>query len=358
MDLQAMKRRWARRLLKPMLSWARLGDPADGFSIVLGTPWALRHLLEVNLHFVARTDLQRLDRIFVVFDRVRQPGADQFIQDVRGAFPELPLEFSFHPWLPGRVVQAINQSKFYACLNWVTGLTQCRTRFAVLHDFDLYPVIPNFFTEIVGAMEGRGLRFSGSEHTGFDGLTARDALIGTWELGVDVEWLRRTYRPIDCFHSVATVNGRRVDLDGFSEIQSRTPERALAGTVDRESYAHVTNLCSTYLRYQKGEPVHIAWRLHYLWYLESLAAHVGPRRLAAAVGAMREATSAALFFEGRHVDLTGMHVTCSNVLRKDIARMEEALFGGCRPEADEYLNEFEQFLYRHGDASELATAAP
>jgi hypothetical protein len=356
MDVQAMKRRWVKRLLAPLVSWSPLRDPADGFSIVLGTPWALRHLLPVNLRFLAGTDRRRLDKVLVVFDRVRQPGADAFVQDVARRFRELPLEFHFHPPLPGRIVRLVNQSKFYACLNWVTGLKYTRTRYAVLHDFDLYPVVPNFFTEIVGAMETRGLRFSGAEHTHFAGLTERDALIGTWELGIDVRWLRDTCRPLDCFHSVAQVNGRRVDLDGFSEIQSRTPRRALAGAVGRDSYAHVTNLCSTYLRYQKRERVDVAWRLHYLWYLESLAHESGPRRLAALAEAMRRSPSSRLVFEGYHADFSGTHVTCSNVLRQDLLRMEEALFGACRPEAAEYLDAFEQFLQTHGDVSDLAAA--
>src|SRR5262249_25694907 len=100
MDVQAMKRRWVKRLLAPLLSWSPLRDPADGFSIVLGTPWALRQLLPVNLRFLAGTDRRRLDKVLVIFDRVLQPGADAFVQDVAWDFRELPLEFHFHPPLP------------------------------------------------------------------------------------------------------------------------------------------------------------------------------------------------------------------------------------------------------------------
>lgn len=355
MDKQAIKRNLVKGVLAPLLRWRPLGAPAEGFSIILGVPWALRHLLEVNLRFVAMTDLRELDRVIVVFDRVHQNGGEAFSEAVRAKFPKLPLEFHFHPSLAGMIVGRVNQSKFYASLNWVTGLKHCRTRYAVLHDFDLYPTRPDLFTAIAGAMRERDWRFSGAEHTHFDGLTNTDALIGTWELGIDVQWLREQFRPIDCFHAICPINGRRVDVDAFSAIQSRTPQRGLAGTVGRDSYAHVTNLCSTFLRYSKGERVQMAWRLHYLWYLESLVS--GEGRLESVIAAMRSASSAKLEVDGYAMDFASTCVTCSNVLRSDLVRMEEALHGACRPVVGRYIDVFAEFLGRFGDTRALAGTA-
>ena len=171
LDHQWLKREAVKALLRPGVSWRPLEDPKPGFSIVLGTPWALRHLLPVNLRFVSRTDLDGLDRLHVVFDRTRRPGAEEFIASITEAFPDLPLDFRFHPRIAGRIVRRADQSKFYASLNWVTGLAACQTRHAILHDFDLYPVAPDFFSRIVDAMRERDLRFSGAEYTHFVKVT-------------------------------------------------------------------------------------------------------------------------------------------------------------------------------------------
>jgi hypothetical protein len=351
-----IKRDVSKMCLRPLLRWTPLQKPADGFSIVLGVPWALRHLLEVNLRFVAATDIADLKQAIIVFDRVRQSGADQVISNIIATFPHLPLEFHFQPPLAGRAVAVVNQSKFYACLNWVTGLKHCCTRYAVLHDFDLYPVTPSLFTSIVETMRRNQLRFCGVEHTHFDGLTDADALIGTWELGVDVEWLREHFQPVDCFHSVAKVNGRYVDLDGFNEIQAKTPSRALANAITRDVYAHVTNLCSTYLRLMKGQQVQVAWRIPFLWYLESLSGL--PDRLTQATRALELATDARVAVGDTVADFGDVHPTCANVLREEVIKMEGALFTKCRPETQVYLKVFAQFLDRVAAENIAAAAQP
>lgn len=343
-------RKLMRELLRvgvaPFLSWSRLENPRDGFSIVLGTPWALRELLAVNLEFVSRCDLDGLDALHVVFDRTRKPGAEEFIERIQKRFPGLPLEFHFHPPVAGWLVDRIGQSKFYAATNWATGLAACRTRYAVMHDFDLYPVQPDFFLKIVEAMRSRGLRFSGAEFTRFDALTDDDRLIGTWELGVDVAWIRQHHRPIHCFHKIASVNGRSVDLDPFSWLQYNTPERDTADGVGPDSFIHVRNLCSTYLRYTQNQSCPVVWRLHFLWYLESCVDSV--YRLAELADLMRGATSSRLVVDGRPVDFSGTHWTCANVLRTGLHAMELALNGRVRPEVQQFVDATESFLKLHG----------
>lgn len=345
MDGQKVFRGLLKAALRPFVRWRPLEDSRPGYSLVLGTPWALRHLLVVNLGFVARMNLEGLDRIHIVFDRTEQEGGEEFIAKIRARFPDLPLDLRFQPSAAGKIVAKIHRSKFYASLNWITGLGECRTKYAILHDFDLYPLDPDYFQKIHRAMVERGLRFSGAEHTHFDGLSEADRLIGTWCLGIDVEWMRRTHRPLECFHRVMDVSGRRVDLDAFSAIQHRTPERGLADGVGPDSYVHVRNLVSTYLLFSDGKPAHIAWRLHNLWYLESLAEP--PRDLSVLVAAMDAAGGTTIEVDGTTVDFADVHHTCANVLERELVRMERALFGEMRPIVRRYLDSFAAFLARN-----------
>ena len=344
MDTQKLRRDLLKAGLRPLIRWRPHAPAKDGFSIIVGTPWALRHLLSVNLRFVALADLRGLDRVHVVFDRVRQGGgeAEALMSRLREAFPQLSLTFEFHDAVAGRLIGWINQSKFYASMNWVQGLRACRTRYAILHDFDLYPLVPHYFTAIVDAMRQQPLRFSGLEYTHFDGLRDGHRLIGTWALGIDVDWLRRHWRPIDCFHAVTRIDGRRFDVDAFSYIQSRTAERRVTASLSPADAAHVKNLCSTYLRFTKGESPPINWRLHYLWYLEELAGV--PQRLTQLTRQMQAAAEARLTVDGQELDFREADVTCANVLRDGVQAMERVLYGECRPAVRRYLDAFEAFL--------------
>lgn len=349
--LQKFQRDAVKLLLGRMLKWAPPQEQRDGHTIVLGTPWMLRELLPVNLRFLQRMDNEELDRINIVFDRPPQPDGERFVEQTRETFSDLPLHFQFHAPRPGKLIQKVNRSKFYASMNWYLGLNATRTRYAVLHDFDLYPYSPDFFVKIVNAMRENDLRFSGAEHTHFDGLRDGDKLIGTWELGVDARWLRETYRPVDCFHAVTKVNNRWVDLDAFSAIQSRTPQRALAEGAGDQNFAHVKNLCSMYLLYAEGKPAHVAWRLHFLWYLQAIEA--GEQSLEDVIASMENATDANLESRGRPVDFSAIHVTCADVLRREVTPMEQALFGGVRPSIERYIDVFRSFLERFGDTNPI-----
>lgn len=345
---QRIGREVVKTTLSAVLRWNPLTTINDGFSIVLGVPWDLRHLLSVNLRFVAQTDLARLTTLYVVFDRRRRPEMAAIAERTRREFPALPLEFICYPPAAGWLIEKVHVSTFYNSMNTTLALGRCQTKYAVLHDFDLYPLRKDHFTSIVAAMRGSTWRFSGHELTHFDGLEDQDRQIGTWTLGIDVQWLREHYRPIDCFHRVASRRGRYFNLDPFAWLQFQTPERGLTEGFDETSFCHVKNLCSSYLRFLKRAPLSIAWRLHYLWYLESLSGM--PERLAQVKQAMELATSPVLLVEKLPADYSGVHVTCANVMRDELMNMERAIYGTPRDEVIDYANDFEKFLLRFGSS--------
>ena len=353
LNVQNVKREIAKALLSPLLRWRPLKNPAPGFSLVLPAPWALRHILGVNLRFVQRANLDGLHRFHVVFDRTKQAGADEFIEKVRARFPDLPLEFQFQPRLAGSIVRLVNRSHFYANLSWTVGLGACASRYAILHHFDLYLTDPDLFVKIIRSMGKRRLHFSGMEYRMDDEWwdVIKPPMVGGNEMGIDLAWLRENARPLDCWHKVVIINGTRCNLDGFNYVQLRTPARALAEGVGSESAVHVWNLVSSYLKYTSGQRFNIAWRLHFLWYLESLSGQ--DHRLQTVTKAMQAAQTPVLAIDGRPVDFSTEHVTCSNVLRDRVSRMEETLFGQCRPEVATYLHEFQGFLSRFGRTGEI-----
>jgi len=336
-------------LLRPLLHWTPLTDPAPGYSIILGVPWHLRELLPVNLMFLARTDLANCHRIHVVFDRRHRPTHDAVADEARRRYPELPLSFHHYPPVSGRIIEATNVSTFYNSMNCAVALADLETRWAILHDFDLYPLVPEYFAEVHRQMMERDLRFCGLERTHFDGLTDADNVLGTWCLGMDAAWLREKYRPINIFHRVQRHRGRWTTLDPLSAIELDTPERGLVGTTDGASCCHVQNLCATYLRYRSGQTVRLAWKLHSMWYLQAIADSDNDRLIDLA-DAMDAADGRMLEFNGRTHDFSDVDPTCANVLEHQIRCMEIYLQGTVRPPVERYVDATRRFLARAAES--------
>lgn len=340
------------RVIGAMSPWKKLPDPEPGYSIILGVPWSLRHLLNVNLAFIAKTDSPSLKRIHVVFDRRKRPGAEKIIAEAKREFPDLPLEFAFYGPIRGAIIEKVDVSTFYNSMNCVTALSQIRTSHAVLHDFDLYPVVPEYFEAVYQKQVENKWKFCGLEQTFFDGLTQEDLILGTWCLGMDVGWLRNERRPHEVFHRMGHVNGKPVNLDPFSWLQTQTDARGLVGVIDETAACHVRNLCSTHLRFISGRPAKVVWRLHYLWYLEHLAGD--STRMDEATAAMNNASDGWLRLKGYEADFSETDPTCAGILRDELVKMEQAMHGGIRAEVTLFIDAFESFLTKHGLQSDAA----
>ena len=335
-------RELAKAAIAALIDWPRMGHVTRGYSVILGVPWHLRHLLEVNLRFLAKLDRQNLRAIHVVLDRPNRSERNRLEQNSRTQYPQLPLTFHCYQGLAGQIVERLDISTFYNSMNCATALAAIDSSHAILHDFDLFPLRADYFERIYAKMLREQLHYCGVELTCFDGLTSEDQVLGTWGLGMDVEWLRRTHRPIEIFHTVRRLGDRVISLDPFSDSQLRAGvRRAMISTSASDDFCHVKNLCSSYLRFSTGRWVNIAWRLHYLWYLESL---VGLRKLEDVIEQMEHCDGTRLEVDGRTVDFIGTHPTCANVLRSELTRMDEFLFGEVRPEVVQYVDSFWAFL--------------
>lgn len=342
--------------LKPLLRWQPLDAPAPGYSIMVGVPWDLRHLLSVNLLFIMRGNLENLHTLHVIFDRCARPEMAEIEDEMRREFPELPLVFHHYRGVAGRIIEKVNVSTFYNSMNCQTALAACETRWMILHDFDLYPLATRYFEEIWERTASRELKFSGIERTHFNGLTEADDIFGTWALAMDAQWLRNECAPLDVFHRVARVGDRTIGLDPFAWLQLNQ-ERAAVETLDRNSFCHVNNLCSTYLRLVTGRWVSIAWRLHYLWYLEYLAGD--DEVLQRAIDAMQaalERSSTRLNIASREIDFQGIDASVGNVLRDELTNMELALHDEVRQPVAQFISCSRDFFTYAESRSSPATA--
>lgn len=337
-----------RETIGRLMHWPAMKQPVEGYSIILGVPWMLRHVLSVNLRAISRCDLSRVVDIHVILDRPEKPGMRAYIAEHTKAWPDLPLRFSWQPRATGSICERVNVSTFYNGLNILTALSQCRARAAVLHDFDLYPLRADYFEKLGARILDDGLRFAGLERTVYDGLREDDDIYGTWGLSMDAAWLRNDRRPGEILHRQERLDdGRLIRLDPFSWMQLSEPKRGGVEGMTPADVCHVKNLCSTYLRLQSRQPVHVAWRLHYLAYLEDVSAGT-EERMRDTIAQMKAAPERIITMYGQEVDFTGVHWTCGNVLRREIFKLDEFLHGGVRPGVQEFADVSAEFMLRGG----------
>lgn len=331
--------------LGAMTPWPALREPVEGYSIILGAPWALRDLLSINLEFIARCETPRLVDVHVVFDRCFREGMPAFERTTMDQWGgRLPLRFHHYPKATGRLVERANISTFYNGLNIVTALSANRARAMILHDFDLYPTETAYFERLAEPVLAGGMRFAGVERTIYDGLTEADNIWGTWGLAMDAVWLRNTRKPAEIFHRRSTLpDGRRILLDPFSWLQLGTEKRTGVEAITLDHFCHVKNLCSTYLRLHSSKAIKVAWRLHYLLYLQD-AAERGSARIEGLTEQMERASGRRLEIEGLDIDFAGVDPTCANVLDRELREMDRALFGEVRPAVDRFIGATRAFL--------------
>jgi len=329
-------------LLSPLLKWPRRADLHPGYDIILGVPWHLRHLLEANLMFLDRLDRSNLRAIHIVLDRSNPAALDDIRAGIADRFEALPLKYHCYSGLAGTLIERIDVSTFYNSMNCVTALSKIQSTHAILHDFDLYPLRWDYFERIYKQMVNRSLHYCGVELTHFDGLVDADRVLGTWGLGMDVGWLRERHAPIEIFHAIRRIRGRWTTLDPFSNSQLLAGHRReLVDGAAPSDFCHVKNLCSSYLRFSTGRHAKVAWRLHYLWYLESM---IGGRDLEVIQRAMEAASGLVIEIDGTQIDFAGTDPTCANVLDTELERMERSLHGTYRPQIREYVEQFRCFL--------------
>ena len=334
-----------RKLLTPFLSWPSLHTTQTGYSLFIGVPWDLKELLGVNLTFIKNTKTPNLNEILIVFDKKEKKESTQFIAQIRDQFPSLPLRFFFYPTLSGSIIELFNSSSWYNAMNEVIGILHCQSDYIIFHDFDLYPLHPDYFETLYTETRDQGLHIGGTEYSSFYGLKPEDKILGTWALCLDLKWLRNTFHPIDVFHVWQRHQHSYVLRDPTTAIQFQTSKRNKINAITRNDFSHANNLCSVYLQLKKKQIPSIAWRLHLLVYLYSLNQ---AELLDNMITQMKTTSSGKLCIMGETISFETTDPSCSNVLESEINKLEIALYKKKRPLITNYIHTTRTFLNRFG----------
>jgi hypothetical protein len=333
-------------LIRRLASWEPLDGAEPGYTVVLACMGTLAPLATANVRLAAMQVYTRLLEMILVFDCPLSRIPDSAWEAIRECSRSVRIRnIGYNDW-QHVVTSLIKWGWVYSWLSWSLAVAHARTRAVIIHDLDALPLDRRFFESLYDHWLEEGAVFCGISRYCGGGVTEEMHLVRTPELVLDAHYLRERFRPFDLFNKLRLVDGRVVDFDTMLHVQAQSPRCAVRG-IDATQYVHPSQVICNYTDFVAGRKsfegaCHSLLMLPYLLYLG------GHSAMLCAVGsqlANQSATSIRLYNRRLYIDgITPVHWAWQETL---IWRVEEALFGRCRPEVLEYLTGFTKRAEQH-----------
>lgn len=351
-----------RRSLRPLASWTPMEQPRDGYSLIIGCSVDLVPILRANLEMLLRQDRRDLAQVVLVFDRTAEHARDLVEPQLLRRFgDQLPLTFVYYTPLQDRVMRWYDWGWTYCWMNWVLGLTACNTRYALIHDLDAMLIRPSLLSDRISTTVADGAQFCGGFYYKGNGFTEEDRLLTTFEMVVDVQYLRRRFDPLDLFNRPGRWNGRRVMFDTLLWPQAfgDASARSLFSPIDPREMVHPSQMICQYMDVRRRQRYVAPANNNILmiaFFME----------LGGDADALRQQQQALDESDGRFVRCFGCDVDFRHFqpvharwLTEQAHRLDLAVHGHVRPEIERYFRSIEALPRRRlgpdaeTDASEI-----
>jgi hypothetical protein len=237
-----------RKVLSPLVSWKPIENPQEGYTVLIGAVSRLAPLAIANLKSLATQDSRNLNEIIVVFDSIRNSKQVNIEKQIAAQLPDLPVRFCYYSPLQARIAGIIKWGWVYAWMSWTIGISQCKSRYAILHDLDALLIDPELMEQRFLAITTRKDKFVGIRWYLGNGIEAEDELVTTFEMIFDAVHVREHFKPLDVFNHVTLYQGRSVDFDTFLQVQSQTHGRSIA-PIEGQQMLHPSQMLCQYTYY-------------------------------------------------------------------------------------------------------------
>ena len=217
-------REWRRRQAADLITWRKPtdGELEPGCTALVGMCHHLPAVLLANLSCLGRNRWEELHEVIVVVDSVRGCLPTGLEDRAAAAAGDLDVRFFYYSDEQARRADRIKLPYLYSWLSWAIAMKQCRTRTALLHDYDAL-ILNGRMRHRYDAFMASGARMQGIRWYEGNGIIPEDRLATTFEAFVDVSWVRQ-YPPIRMFNKIARHRGRSVDFDTLLEMQANCTE--------------------------------------------------------------------------------------------------------------------------------------
>jgi hypothetical protein len=332
-------------LLKNLVSWQPLSDPAPGYTVVIAAMGALAPLAVANLRLAARQSSTRMRELILVIDRPSDRIPDAIRDAARECSQFMRIRvLGYNRW-QDFVARQINWGWVYSWLSWTLAIAHSTTRAVIIHDLDALPIHPRLFESLYDNWLRERAEFCGISQYSGNGVTAEMKLLKTCGLTVDAPYLRQRFRPFDLFNKLRLFEGRVVDFDTMLHVQMQS--RRCAHFDDYESQlVHPSGVVCQYTDFVAGRTA-FNGTCHNLLMLPYLAYLGGDSSMLGAVGRQVDRDSLRkIRLLGRELHIDAIPPAHWAWMEKQIRRLEHAVFGGTRPEVARYLA---GFILRSGE---------
>lgn len=244
-------REGVRARLRSAVTWSELSSPTEGCTAIIGMCHRLPNVLLGNLRCLLGNRWPELKEVIVVVDGERSSLPQQLEDQAIALGNQVPVRMQYYTAHQAKLADALNLPYVYAWLSWSIGLSQCRTRHALLQDYDAL-VFGDALAKRYAAFAESKVSMQGiSWYTG-NGVLAEDKLATTFEAFLDVPWVRSRH-PLAAFHKVRYRDGRSFDYDTLLDLQHNgTPVHMRAAMpMDEENLVHPSQMIHQYTMFRR-----------------------------------------------------------------------------------------------------------
>ncbi len=242
-----VNREAVRLKLRRAVSWGPLARPERGCTAIVGMCHRLPGVLLSNLRCLMAAAWPALKRVIVVVDGAEGCVAKELEAKARRlATDAIAVDIFYYSPEQAKLSEELRLPWVFSWLSWSIAYSHCRTRHALIHDYDALvfgDVLQRRYDEFVASRAAiQGIRW----YKG-NGVELEDRLATTFEAFVDVTWIR-AHHPLAGFHKVAYHGGVSRDYDTLLHLQHvhTRPERRTTMGMPEESLVHPSQMIHQY----------------------------------------------------------------------------------------------------------------
>lgn len=339
--VKSVSRAGMRTAIAPLVTWQPMEHLEDGYTVLIGCVFRLQSMIPANLRMLSRQQAPNCREILLCIDCERHEVAPDFEARVQQAAGRIPVRCVYYTPAQRRVTRAIDWGWVYAWLNWSLGIANTRTRYAMLHDFDALLLDPNALEARYRAIVETGVEYLGMDYYSGLGVLPQDRLVKTFELMFDCAFVRRSFRPIQLFNTMARLPGRRIEYDTFLNAQA-TAGRTAVLPIDQTEMVHPSQMICQYVDFTAGRQriPPATNNLLMIPFYEYLGGDDSLMRQL--TGQLRgDGGSATLW--GRQLDVSRLSQAHAAWIRKQGHRAEREIFGDVRPVSSAYFDAIDRW---------------
>ena len=344
-----------RAYLRTLLRWSPLENAEPGYSVVIACNYNLREILHANLKLIAKQDHASMRALFIVFEVTEDEFPEDFRQRVLREHSSLPIQFVFYNRYQSRGLRAIDWPWTYAWMSWCKAIALCRTRFLILHDYDALPIRRDFFEDRFRRIAEGGKTYLGCSYYCYNGFVPADELATTWELVIDVGFVRERFAPVDAFNQVKRLGDRLLDFDTFLFMQKCAGKTEVIQAEVPQELVHLSQVISQHTQVLNGRQKS-ADNVLFVPYM--LFVSGSPEPIEQMSETLKMSSWPNLVYFGKPIQTVALDWSHADWIGLHIRATEVALVGAVRPAAERYCTELLKYVERSRIKLPVRSAPP